>query len=225
MLQASHGASGPPSAMWYRKWSPAQMESKPSDSIRRIMVASSGQRTGRSISGSWTPIRRGRPQTADSHSRRHPSARRSRGAPPTANRREPSARRPVGCPTEAQPPADACRARRVRRSGGAAESILNGIRAPSRAYSRGRSSRRGRAVGSAGGRTAANRCRAGGPRCAPSIALGLLCRGGDLPTCLAKNPDETKQAHKGGHEHRQRAASRARADGRALRKADLHVVR
>src|SRR3954447_10140553 len=38
-------------------WSPTQIESKPPRSAARAMARSSGQRTSRSTSGSWTPTR------------------------------------------------------------------------------------------------------------------------------------------------------------------------
>src|ERR1035437_446927 len=84
-LQASHGASAVPSAMWYKKWSPAQIESKPRSSMTRIMAASSGHFTGRSISGSWTPTLSGRRRTA--------SGADTRELPPAEKRREPGVER------------------------------------------------------------------------------------------------------------------------------------
>ena len=58
---ASQGPRGDIPGSRYRRWSPTHTESNPTSSAARAMSRSSGHRTSRSTSGSWTPTRRGRP--------------------------------------------------------------------------------------------------------------------------------------------------------------------
>lgn len=59
-VQTSHGPRVMPPGRSYSRWSPTQSESSPTASAVRAIENSSGQATGRSTSGSWTPTRQGR---------------------------------------------------------------------------------------------------------------------------------------------------------------------
>src|SRR5258708_5458195 len=63
-VQTSHGPRGGPSSYRYRRWSPSHRVSKPTSSAAFAIATYSGQRTTRSTSGSWMPMRRDRPLDA-----------------------------------------------------------------------------------------------------------------------------------------------------------------
>ncbi len=68
-VHASHGPRDGRPGHRYRRCSPSQIPSKPRSSIARAMSRSSGQRTSRSTSGSWTPTRIGRVMAGSPSSR------------------------------------------------------------------------------------------------------------------------------------------------------------